>query len=376
MLHHELQAKLDRHLSLLAQDKDNLQLLLDISSLYQELSDFNNAQSYLDKASAINRESCLGHQGLLYLNQKELDKAIHCFQEGLDYLENDALRFNLAFSYFLQAEFQQTKKTLAPLVSERYLPNAALLIARACHAQGRINEAIIHLNNLIEQYPEDAEALALLALFHYDNNDPELAQEAATNSLQLNPSIFEARMVDVLLRLPEQKTSCQEIEELLEISPNDSRLWFALGNTLLQQGQADAAIEALEKAIKVQPDFYDCYMVLAWSQLLTDDSDAAEETYQKATGIEEQFPDAWGGLALVNALLNNLWKAEMFLEQAKNLDSACFLADIAESIIAYRNNPQKQQKELVRLVNESKSSISKQLVLFMELTLEEEQQLH
>jgi tetratricopeptide (TPR) repeat protein len=65
----QLPDKLNRHLSFLEQDQSNLTLLVKISDIYLELDDLELAQSYLDKAKAINHEACLGHQGLLYLNQ-------------------------------------------------------------------------------------------------------------------------------------------------------------------------------------------------------------------------------------------------------------------------------------------------------------------
>ena len=56
----QLHDKLNRHLSFLEQDKNNLTLLIEISSLYLELADLELAQNYLDKAKLINREACLG----------------------------------------------------------------------------------------------------------------------------------------------------------------------------------------------------------------------------------------------------------------------------------------------------------------------------
>ena len=51
MNNQELQDKLNRHLSFLAQDENNLSLLIEISTLYQNLNDLTSAQTYLDRAN-------------------------------------------------------------------------------------------------------------------------------------------------------------------------------------------------------------------------------------------------------------------------------------------------------------------------------------
>lgn len=375
MPNQELQAKLDRLLGFLAQDENNLQLLLDVCGHYKALGDNKLAQHYMDKANAIDREGCLGHQGILFLNQGLLNEAKACFTEALDFFETQTVRYNLCFCLFLLGEFEETKEALTPLLEGEHFPSAELLMARTLHNQGDIEIAIDFAKGVLKYNPQDADALSLLALFYFDLNDEQLAQETAQQAIEIDPTIYEARLVQALIRLPTQETTIEEVESLLSINPRDSRLWFALGNIYMGQGDLESAEHTLENAIELYPDFYDCYISLGWCQLLMDDTEAAEETYQNATKIAPELADAWGGLALVQALTANLWKADLYIEKAHNLHSNCFLAEIAEAICHSQKNPEQCKDHLLKALNNTELGVGKQLAYFME-ELENNQQLH
>ena len=371
MNNQQLPDKLNRHLSFLEQDENNLPLLVEISDIYVELDDLELAQSYLDKAKAINHEACLGHQGLLYLNQGKFSQAKEYFLEALNYLETPALRYNLGFTHFITFDFEKAWEVLAPILEGEHYPEAELLMARILHRQDSMDEAIGLVENILEHNPDDAEALGFLSLLYFDLNEDALANETSLQALKINSENYDAKLVNILVRLITRETTVEEIEELLQINPQDSRLWFALGNTYMTQGDLDSAESTLQKAVEIYPEFYDCHIALAWCQLLNDHVNEAHETYQDAVELVEELADGWGGLALVYALNEDFIKAEQLINKANDLNPDCFLTEIAETICFNY----KTKGPLVDTLKNTDIPTSEKLAVFIE-ELQGQQQLH
>lgn len=366
MKHQELQEKLDRHLSLLEQDETNLMLLLEISNLYLELDDMELAQSYMNRASSVDREACLGHQGLLYLNEGKLSEAKDCFLEALNYSNSPALRYNLGFIYFINYDFDKAWEVLAPLHEDEHHPEAELLMARILHRQDSLDEAINLVHSILEHNPDDAEALGFLSLLYFDLNDEVSAKETSERTLELNPDNYDAQLIHIMVRLATQETTVEEIEGLLQINPEDSRLWFALGSTCMAEGDFVNAQLALQKAIEIYPEFYDCYIALAWCQLISDQISEAQQTYQHATELFEEFADGWGGLALIHALNQNLLKAEQLIDKANNLFADCFLTELAQTICLTYKNPDQAKTHLAQSLKNQALPVSKKVAVLIE----------
>jgi tetratricopeptide (TPR) repeat protein len=366
MNHSSLKDKLDRHLTFLRQDENNLALLIKISDMYCELNEMDSAQRYLDHANTIDRKACLASQGLLYLNQNQLGAAKKSFEEALIYSDTPALRYNLGFTHYINADLDEALEVLSPILENEHYPEAELLIARILHRQDALEESISLVENLLEQNPNDAEALGFLSLLYFDMNEQDLAKEMSDKALALNADVYEAKLINILIRLMTQETSVEEIEELLQINPGDSRLWFALGNTYMTQGDLDTAEQTLQKAIDLYPEFYDCYIALAWCQLLNDHLNEAHETYQNAIEIVDTLADAWGGLALVYALSEDFSKTEQLISKANELNPECFLTEIAEIIYMNHTNPAQAKAHLVKALNDTKVPVSEKLALIIE----------
>jgi tetratricopeptide (TPR) repeat protein len=361
-----VQDKLTRHLNFLAQDEGNANLLVEINSMYQELNDFESAQAYLDKAKVLAPEACLGYQGLLYLNQGQLDQAKICFLESLDYEDTAALRYNLGFCYFMTYEFKEALNILAPLADDDSLPETKLLIARILHRQGDLEEAIEWVKKILAIQPKHAEALGLLAMLYFDLNEDQLAQQMALTALESDPTNYDGRSVDILMRLLTQQTHAEEILNLLDINPDDCRMWFALGNTYMVQGELPKAEEALQKAVNLHPDFYDCFTVLAWCQLLNNQIDKAQHNYQTATIIAQELSDAWSGLALVHVLKEEFSESEQLIIKARDLNPECFLASIADTINFNHKNPAKAKEHLLKALQNTNMPIGEKLAFILE----------
>ncbi|MDP3268701.1 MAG: hypothetical protein Q8M40_06570 [Legionella sp.] len=376
MSHPIIQEKLNRLLAYLAQDEHNLMLLIEISNLYVELKDLELAQQYLNKAKLINDEACKGHQGLINLNLGLFDEAKLNFQEALNLSDTVALRYNLGFTCFITDELDEAWNTLAPILNENlHHPEAELLMSRICHRKNDLEQAASLAENVLANNENDAEALGLLSLIYLDLNEDELAAQTSHRTLALDKNNYDAQIVSLMLRLETQDTSINEIEQLLEINPEDSRLWFALGATHMIEGNLTAAEQALIKTTEIHPEFYDALISLAWCQLLNNHLDKAHETYQNAITRVDELADAWAGLALIYVLTEDFIKAEQLITKANELNPDCFLTEIAETIYLTYKNPEKAKSHLLKTLKDSKIPVSEKLLFILE-DIKESEQLH
>ena len=168
-----------------------------------------------------------------------------------------------------------------------------------------------------------------------------------------------------MLRLLNQETTIEEIEALLKVNPQDSRLWFALGSTYMGQGDFSSAEEHLEKTLEIHPEFYDCHLALAWCQLLNNKPQQAHVTYQNAISIVDYIADGWGGLAIIYALNADLEQAEQLIIKAQSLNSDCFLTQIAQTIYLTHKNPQQAQQHLFTSLSNQELAVSEKLALII-----------
>jgi tetratricopeptide (TPR) repeat protein len=358
--------QLNRYLSFLTQDHSNIRLLVKISDLYLALENVEEAQNYLNQANAIDREACLGHQGLLHLNQGQLTQAKESFIEALGFEDTPALRYNLGFTHFMSADMQSASDVLSPLLTGEHHPEAKLLLARILHHQDDLVKAQNLVNDVLTHNPEDSEALGLQALLYFDMNECELAAQIAKCALGLNPDNYDAKLINVMSGLTTQETTVEEVEDLLQISPEDCRLWFAIGCVNMSQGNLTIATNNLKKALEIYPEFYDCHIALGWCLLLQDDFDGALNTYTIAANLIAELADAWGGLALVYALQEDFPQAEPFIRQSKELNTDCFLTQIAEAIYFNHLNPLEAKKHLVSALKSSQVNVAEKLAFMIE----------
>lgn len=361
-----LEEQLNRYLSFLSQDQDNLKLLAEISSMYFELGDYEAAQNYLNKASALDRIACLGRQGLLYLNQDQFSLAQTCFIEALQHDDTPSLRYHLGLTYFLNQDTEGALSILLPLVEHEFHLESSLVITRIYHGQNQLEHALQNAQEIISNHADNAEAWGLLALIYFDLNDESKALDACTKALAIDSSNFDARVIDVMLRIANQQITLDEVQQLIDTNPQDCRLWFALGSVCMTQGAFVAAEQHFRRALNLYPDFYDCHIALGWCLLMVDQLQNANSHYRAAATLVPEISDSWAGQAIVAALNEHFEQADQFILQAKELNKQCFLTQIAESIYVNYHNPLQAKDYLAKALKNTQLPISQKIAFIME----------
>ncbi len=82
-------------------------------------------------------------------------------------------------------------------------------------------------------------------------------------------------------------------------APGDLVARATLGNMLMEQGQAEAAIGQFEALLRAHPDHADSWFNLGFIQEKCDRVEAAEQSFRRALALNAKHDRAWYGLGLV-----------------------------------------------------------------------------
>ena len=342
----ETKEKLQRYLTYLEQDKGNKNLCLSVSETYLDLNDWVGAQYYLDVAKEISGESLSSYQGTLYLKSNQIEAAIKAFQMALK--ENDLVstRYYLAFSLYLNHQFEGALNILTSSTDLSIHPESNRLKARLYHHLQLLDDGIASLEEVMLHYSNDADSAGYLSLLYFDTANAEKAELYSELALSIQPDNKEGLLVKSLLKALKGNLTSDEIAPLLSVLPQEGRLLFLLGTTQLQEQNLVKAEQSFIQLSDIWPDFYDNWICLGWVYLLQNELDKAMSAYQQATMLDQEAVEGWGGLALTNVLLNNIPLAEKYAEKS---DRSCFLTKLTRLMLANQDNP----AEISRLFNDA-----------------------
>jgi tetratricopeptide (TPR) repeat protein len=197
--------------------------------------------------------------GLLYLQEKQYQPAAEMLRRYLA-LEPaaDQVRLYLARIAREEEQYQAALEWLSAVYGERYYVEAQLAISKIMADQGRLNDALTHLAQVMprsvaeqvqiylteEQLLRDAgrmgQALALL--------------NAALVDLPDHPDLLYARGL-VTAQLKQLVQHERDMRRLIELQPGNAHAYNALGYTLADQSvRLDEALALINKAIDLQPE--------------------------------------------------------------------------------------------------------------------------
>ncbi|MGJ5628354.1 tetratricopeptide repeat protein [Nostoc sp. CALU 1950] len=144
----------------------------------------------------------------------------------------------------------------------------ALQIASQYHQKNRLTDAQQVYQQIIEQQPDQLDALQGLALIAQNLGDYEKAEKS--------------------------------LEQALQSHPNSVKVWFSLGNLHQVQGKFSEAVTAYQGALSIQPNLAPIYNNLGYTFQQLNKLDDAIASYQKALQLKPNFAEAEVNLA--NAL--------------------------------------------------------------------------
>jgi len=192
--------------------------------------------------------------------------------------------------------------------------------AKDCHQKGDLSKAEIAYKKVLEQEPENAEALALLGVLYcqsekfddgvsYLRNAARCDPESQTTYYNLGKALDGAGLLEDALTA---------YQEAVKIKDNYADAWNNIGDCLTRLGRVEDSVEAYQKALEINPSSH-LYFNLGNALLEKGDLVQASERYQKALALKPEFAEAALNLAIALKRQGDLTAAKSWCGQALSI---------------------------------------------------------
>jgi len=129
--------------------------------------------------------------------------------------------------------------------------------ARKDLAQGKAEEAKAAFEELLKQYPNDADLQLFLGMSLLRLRDPQAAILAIKKAISIDPNHVEARTLLGYVELEVRgdfDAAIREYTKVIELKPDSAVAYANLAVAQKKKGELDQAVVSLNKALELKPD--------------------------------------------------------------------------------------------------------------------------
>ncbi|HEV2495065.1 MAG TPA: sulfatase-like hydrolase/transferase [Terriglobia bacterium] len=183
------------------------------------------------------------------------------------------------------AEFHKAL-TLNPSFDEAWMG-----MGRAAFVLGKNKDAVEALNLALRLNPRNYEARRWLARAYWREDEPEEAERELAQVASEHPDFAEGRAEHgvALARIKKYREAIAELQAASSLGDHDSVLYYYLGISYGETGDATHAIKAYQKAVEVDPNYAAAYMRLALQYRQRGDQARAHSYFRKTCTLNEQL---------------------------------------------------------------------------------------
>ena len=189
-------------------------------------------------------------------------------------------------------------QSIAP-TNATFMPlGEALMYAERCRSEGRLMEAESLCRRVLEAQPNLPEAEHLLGVIAHQNGKLGEAIEHVQRAARLAPhvALFHANLGEMLRLAGRPKLAAAAARCALEIEPQMPAAWSNLGVALYELKEYEEAAAAQRNAIAAKPDFAEAHSNLGNALHALRRFDEAIEAYHRAIELNPHYPDGWANL--------------------------------------------------------------------------------
>ena len=240
--------------------------LTNLGYLYERRGQYQEAETFLEQAVAINAENAQAWS-ILGASRRQLGKAAdatEAFQRAHELAPADPqVMSNLALA-LVDAEDWAPAVTLLEKATAADPTSAShwLNLGRARQGAGDVAGAVSAFESATRHDPDDAggwasNAATHLAQHYYEIGDFQQALDQADRAVGWRASLVTARIYQGLAReaLGDLTAARESLEEARRLDPTRADTHNNLGSVYFQLGLYDPATAAFERALAIQPDF-------------------------------------------------------------------------------------------------------------------------
>ena len=130
--------------------------------------------------------------------------------------------------------------------------------ARKDLAQGKAGEAKAAFEELLKQYPNEADLRLFLGISLLRLRDSQAALLAIKKAIEIDPNHVEARTLLGYVELEvrgDVNAAAREYRKVVELKPDRAEAYTNLAVAQKRQGELDSAVASLNKALELKPAF-------------------------------------------------------------------------------------------------------------------------
>ena len=330
----DMQHRLDRLISYLESDPDNINLAADVVGAAIALGDWNQAQLVLDQYLSFVSESPLlkFHQSIIHIH----NMAFALAEPLLETLWLEGMQdLNTAYAYALVllnlARPDEARDKLLPYLAapnsaeftesvNAYLPQQ-LLLARCLQHLRQSDATILLINKILEYHPDNFEARCMLVQLYGDLRINDKAIALADELLSLDSDNAEANSVLGSLALDDFEFTRAEqfFNNALSRKPNSGRALLGKAVIALARQETEKADKLFADAVEFMPLHIGAAVAHGWCKIALADYTAAEAVFEKALLRERTFGETHAGLGIALFFQDRYEEAKRCLKIAKRL---------------------------------------------------------
>jgi Flp pilus assembly protein TadD len=185
----------------------------------------------------------------------------------------------------------------SPLVNEKRWEEA-----RKALADGKAAEAKATFEQLVEQYPKDADLRLFLGITLLRLREPQAAEAAVKKALAIDPDHAEARTllgwIDSEIH-GDFDAAIEEYTKVVGLRPNSPEAYNNLGVAEKRKGDLKRAAESFNKALELKPDYSAAVSNRGWVFAEQNQWSDARRDFERALTINPGDDGALYGLSQV-----------------------------------------------------------------------------
>lgn len=172
--------------------------------------------------------------------------------------------------------------------------------ARKTLAEGRAAEAKATFEELLKQYPEEADLHLFLGITLLRLREPQRAEAAVRKAITINPNHAEARTllgwIDSEVR-GDLEAAIKEYGKVVELRPHLPEAYNNLGVAQKRKGDLAQAVESFNGALKLKPDYSAAVSNRGWVFAEQNRWDDARRDFELALTINPNDDGALYGIS-------------------------------------------------------------------------------
>jgi tetratricopeptide (TPR) repeat protein len=220
-------------------------------------------------------------------------------------------------------------------MKELRVSNPLLETARQHRLAGRLAEAAALYRQILQQNPNDPEALLGMGMVFFRAGQLEPAAQLVGRSIVLDPSSAEKYLNQsaILATMGKMDEASAAVRQALALHPQYPQAHNNLGNLLLAQHRLDEAIAAFRQAVALAPQFFEAFNNLGTTLLSKGEFQESVVYLRKAQAMRPSDADVQFSLAMALEADGQLPESQACYVRAIQLQPTSFPARVNYAVL-------------------------------------------